>query len=819
MNAPHYPSCLLASEPIPLNYVRAGLALVPIPLGQKGPRARGWNREDNTVRDEAAAAQLNGSNIGLAHRWSGTCAIDVDCFEIAEPWLREHGVDLSALLAAPDAVQIVSGREGRAKLIYRLPEDVEWLPSINLCPYTDADSAQHYALELRCASRDGTTLQCVLPPSIHPDTGKPYEWRGDWRQIPVIPKVFLALWRSLAPLEHDTKSNGKDTGASLDLPALAKVYDAWAHIPGALACIPADCSYDEWFRVGMAIQWAASALAQLEAGYALWDTWSKGPPDKPASKYPGERDVRAQWLSFHADKVGGITIATLFEIAKRYGWRPSAPDASGLFGGLCFGEGDAAARGRVDAFTSDGKPRKQSDVLIDIGRTHDLFHGTDATTYARVGPAVHIIDSTRYREILATSYMQLARKGANRNALTDATITLSAYAREGTRHPVWVRTGQHEGGIAIDLGGDDHAAIVVSAQGWRVACESPIRFRRAGKIRPLPVPVAPGEFARLWRYLNVAPQDRVLVAAFLLSALRPSGPYPILAWSGEQGTGKTTGARVVCALVDPCGKALRSAPKEVRDLMVGALNSWMPAFDNLSWMPAPLSDALCCLSTGGAISERTLYTNAEETLIEIMRPVIMNGIEDLANRPDLAQRCIHIELEPLAQMRDEATFWRDFERDAPNILAGLLDALAMAVRNVASVKVDRLPRMADFALWACAGLPALGFSAESFLESYRANNDNGLTAALDGSAFGQYLVQFARTAGEWEGTAAGLLTAVSVLASEAEKRSRSWPKSPRATGGAVRRLAAALRLSGIDVVTDRDPGKSRARKIHLKIRG
>ncbi len=315
------------------DYVRAGLALVPIPLGQKGPRARSWNREENAIRNETAAAQLNGCNIGLAHRWSGTCAIDVDRYDVAEPWLREHEIDLRALLDAPDAVQIVSGREGRAKLIFRLPGGVEGLPSIKLCPYTDVDGAQHHGLELRCATADGSaTVQDVLPPSIHPDTGKPYEWRGDWRKIPVIPEVFLALWRSLEPLEHDTKGNGKGGPLELDLAALAKVSDTWPHIPGALACIPADCSFDEWFRVGMAIHWAASALARLEDGFVLWDTWSKGPPDKPASKYPGERDVRQKWANFHADKAGGITLGTLFQIAGRYGWERPPPDVSGLFG-------------------------------------------------------------------------------------------------------------------------------------------------------------------------------------------------------------------------------------------------------------------------------------------------------------------------------------------------------------------------------------------------------------------------------------------------------------------------------------------------------
>jgi hypothetical protein len=176
----------------PINYVRAGFALVPIPLGSKGPRTKNWNLEESAVRDEARAEQLNDCNIGLAHRWSGTCAVDVDDFQRADPWFAAHGIDLQALLDTDDAVLIVSGKPNRTKLLFRLPSDVPWLPTQML---------GGHGLELRCASGDGAvTVQDVLPPSIHPDTGKPYQWagKGDWRNLPTLPLQLLALWRLLA---------------------------------------------------------------------------------------------------------------------------------------------------------------------------------------------------------------------------------------------------------------------------------------------------------------------------------------------------------------------------------------------------------------------------------------------------------------------------------------------------------------------------------------------------------------------------------------------------------------------------------------------
>jgi hypothetical protein len=177
------------SQPVAVDYVRAGLALIPIPLGSKGPRLKDWQLETAAIRDEAGAATLTGCNIGLAHRWCGTCAVDVDDYKRAAEWLAERGIELMALLAADDAVQIRSGRPNRAKLLYRLPPGLSWLPT---------RTPEGAGLELRCASRDGlATAQDVLPPSIHPETGRPYEWVGDWRKLPTLPAEVLSLWQSL----------------------------------------------------------------------------------------------------------------------------------------------------------------------------------------------------------------------------------------------------------------------------------------------------------------------------------------------------------------------------------------------------------------------------------------------------------------------------------------------------------------------------------------------------------------------------------------------------------------------------------------------
>jgi hypothetical protein len=126
------------------------------------------------------------------------------------------------------------------------------------------------------------------------------------------------------------------------------------------------------------------------------------------------------------------------------------------------------------------------------------------------------------------------------------------------------------------------------------------------------------------------------------------------------------------------------------------------AFDNVAGLPAWISDTLCRLSTGGGFAVRQLYTDQDETLFDASRPVILNGIEDFVTRPDLADRAIFLTLEPIPEERckPEAEILADFEAAHPRILGALLDVVAHGLRELPRAKLARLPRMADFTLWA-----------------------------------------------------------------------------------------------------------------------
>ena len=166
--------------------------------------------------------------------------------------------------------------------------------------------------------------------------------------------------------------------------------------------------------------------------------------------------------------------------------------------------------------------------------------------------------------------------------------------------------------------------------------------------------------------------------------------------------------------------------------MIAANNGHVLAFDNLSGLPPWLSDSVCRLASGGSFALRRLYTDDEEVLFKAARPIVLNGIEDIIGRADLADRAIFLMLAPIGekQQRSETELWREFERAQPAILSALLVAVAHGLRAVEAVQPGGLPRMADFALWATACETAL-WPAGTFTRAYAANRTRARTPRPD----------------------------------------------------------------------------------------
>jgi hypothetical protein len=331
---------------------------------------------------------------------------------------------------------------------------------------------------------------------------------------------------------------------------------------------------------------------------------------------------------------------------------------------------------------------------------------------------------------------------------------------------------------------------------------------------PLPYPTSFGTLSDLSTLININASDFPLVAAWLVAALRGKGPYPILIFYGEQGSAKSTTARLLRSLIDPASASLRSEPKEVRDLMIAARNSLVLAFDNLSSIPSWLSDAMCRLATGGGFATRELYSDSEEMIFDAQRPCLLNGIEELSTRGDLLDRCLIVYLPNIAAelRRTEAEVLKKFEQLRPSLLGALLDHVAMALRRESSVSLAKLPRMADFAIWGTAA------QIDGFIDAYSGNREQANNMIIESSTLASALVELAEERKHWQGTASDLLEELKKYVSEELRRNRSWPSTARSMSNALRRLAPNLRAANLEVSFRRE-GKKSERRIFLEKKG
>jgi antitoxin (DNA-binding transcriptional repressor) of toxin-antitoxin stability system len=509
--------------------------------------------------------------------------------------------------------------------------------------------------------------------------------------------------------------------------------------------------YRAWLNVGMAMHATDSSRAMCEA----WDCWSRQSP-----KYE-EGACAEKWSSFgrrngRALKLGSLVKWAQEDTGQRDIFTPDAErrsrkkrdskETDGAAdegedcndGGDGVGEDGNASGGDVggenggdDESGGDQKRKSQSKMLVELAEEHgvELFHADDVA-YASFGVSndqgvhreTHAVHSKGFRTFLAGAFWKSARKAPGSQAMQDALGVLSAKALfDGPEIPVHIRVGELDGAICYDLANSRWQAVRVTAAGWEVVDDPPIRFIRRRGMQALPVPVAGGSLGTLRRLVNAA-EDAVwvMLVSWLVGAMRPHGPYAVLSVNGEQGSAKSTTCRMLRRSIDPNVADLRSRPRDDRDLMIAAANAWVVGFDNLSGIPHDLSDGMCRLATGGGFATRELYTNDDECILTATRPVLLNGIDEIATRPDLIERSLILTLPNIADScrRDERDLWSAYEAARPRILGALLDSVATAVRNLPGVRLDRPPRMADFATWVVAAESALPWEPGTFLSLY-----------------------------------------------------------------------------------------------------
>ena len=358
--------------------------------------------------------------------------------------------------------------------------------------------------------------------------------------------------------------------------------------------------------------------------------------------------------------------------------------------------------------------------------------------------------------------------------------------------------------------------------------DAPVKFIRSELTQAFPrlnlAAADPRTVMALFDHLNIAERDhRTVLAALVAAVMAEEIPHPILALKAESGAAKTTTTRRIVSLVDPQPSLTRAAPRSEDAWLTTAAGSWCIGIDNLSTIPVWLSDAMCRAATGDADVRRTLYTNGDVSVTKFRRFLVINGIGFGSVRGDLAERLVAADLEPISEERrmDDETLNRRWNEAYPRLVANLLTFAALVHQKLPQIKLDRLPRMADFARIMAAVdevCTDLGIIGRSALERFREQSDSMAEESLEDDDFIATVVELARCQ-QLEATVTS--KEVLELAEDHQKAisgshwtpDRFWPGNARQVTDRIHRNAPALRRCGIKI----SQGKTRTKTLGWSI--
>jgi hypothetical protein len=442
-----------------------------------------------------------------------------------------------------------------------------------------------------------------------------------------------------------------------------------------------------------------------------------------------------------------------------------------------------------------------------------LIHDPEERSWARVLEKGHYetyaVDSPGMRKHLEGLYYQETKRTTGQGEAIPEKLLKKMLNRlrvmalhDGEERKVSLRVGAENTRILyIDLCDKQRRAVRISPAGWELVDQPPVFFRRTHYMRPLPIPERGGSVEELQPFLNVIPDLSILVKGWVLCALCPDGPYPLLALIGPAGSAKSTFTKILRDLTDPDQNPYSGSPYDGREFRVAAQSNHVLAYDNLSELPSKVSDALCRQATGGGGTERQYRTNNKEVRFPyVANPIILNGIPEFITRPDLLDRSIILHLEQIDTKKTDAALTRAYNAKRGRIFAGLLDLMVEGVRNLPSVRSESSIRMVGAIKW-CEACGLEGFG-DCYAQTLKGNNQ----AIIENNTLGRGIVALMEKQERWTGT-------MTALQKTLRESGFELKKEPNELSNHLREIAHALYNGhGIKVEFKRT---RKGRNIHL----
>jgi putative DNA primase/helicase len=482
---------------------------------------------------------------------------------------------------------------------------------------------------------------------------------------------------------------------------------------------------------------------------------------------------------------------------------------------------------------SEGKPKSNAafrlGYIVHTRATELVWDGENA--YAVIQYPDHVrcfvVQSAAFRRWLITAYLRDGHKSVPSGEQQKQALSLiEAQAEQrGVSPTPAIRVAGDDGTVYIDLGDDAWRCIKVTSGGWEIAplpVEGPYLYRPP-KMGALPEPDRANIDAvnRLRGFVSLADErDWRLFLVWLLQALRPQGPYPVLLLHGAAGSTKSSAEKIARSLTDPIRKGPEELgptapgagpPREIRDVSAKARQQRVVAFDNVSYIDQWLSDVFCRLATGGEISDRTLFTNFDESSFTASRPVMISSVVDPITQADLADRAIKIQLAEPKERKTEEALWEEYDEARPEILGALMEILARALVKLPEAMVPEGldVRMADFARFGEAVGMVAGWQPGEFTRAYHENRTEAAAEMGEQDLIYEPLRKLlVLHSGEWSGTLESLRTELNDRVEDGTRRQLEWPRSAKALSNYLVRRKSSLAAAGITFDSRRSHGQT-----------
>ncbi len=457
----------------------------------------------------------------------------------------------------------------------------------------------------------------------------------------------------------------------------------------------------------------------------------------------------------------------------------------------------------------------QSDKLVEIIKDKneaELFYDEYSDAYLKIKEnnksRIIRINSKLFKKWLAKEYWDIYKKTPNGDSIKTAINVLEGIACfDGGEHKLANRLSWNDNCLWYDLINDNWETIKISEEGWNIDSNPPILFKRYSHNLEQVLPSTSEKDAKLiLNYVNITDQkQKILFLVYMISCFIPDFPHPLLVIFGQRGSAKSTLSKLLRNIIDPSLIEVSSLVENHKELVQALAHHSFIFFDNVSHISESISDTLCKAITGSGFIKRELYENDEDIIYQLKRCIGINGINIVSTKPDLLDRSIMIELEriPESNRKEESELIKDFKEDLPKILGGIFDVLSKTLKIKRDIKLDNLPRMADFALWGSAISEALGYSKEEFIEAYKENIDKQKDTVLNDNLIAIVLNSFMskRYWESWNGTSSELLENLKnqAISMGIDTRDKYWPKAPNILSRALNTLKTTFEENGVKI--------------------